>query len=101
MNRKGFPDFVLSTMKNLNMVMILYLTMVTVHSLYGYVDGNSAVDFLMQVKRMPMEPWKLSVLSIGLYVCLLLLLSIHCQSKRSFLVKTVLELGVVFLSAMC
>ena len=47
MNRKGFPDFVLSTMKNLNMVMILYLTMVTVHSLYGYVDGNSAVDFLI------------------------------------------------------
>ncbi len=96
MNKKGFPDFVLSTMKNLNMVMILYLTMVTVHSLYGYVDGNSAMDFLMQVKRMPMEPWKLPVLSIGLYVCLLLLLSIHCQSKRSFLVKTVLELGIVF-----
>ena len=44
MNKKGFPDFVLSTMKNLNMVMILYLTMVTVHSLYGYVDGNSAMD---------------------------------------------------------
>ena len=96
MNRKGFPDFVLSTMKNLNMVMILYLTMVTVHSLYGYMDGNSAMDFLIQVKQMPMEPWKLPVLSIGLYVCLLLLLSIHCQSKRSFLVKTVLELGIVF-----
>ena len=66
MNRKGFPDFVLSTMKNLNMVMILYLTMVTVHSLYGYMDGNSAMDFLIQVKQMPMEPWKLPVLSIGL-----------------------------------
>ena len=74
MNRDGFPGFVLNTMKNLNMVMILYLTMVTVHSLYGYMDGNSAMDFLMQVKRMPMEPWKLPVLSIGLFVCLLLLL---------------------------
>ena len=85
MNREGFPGLVLNTMKNLNMVMILYLTMVTAHSLYGYVDENSAMDFLMQVKRMPMEPWKLPVLSIGLYVCLLLLLSIRCQSKRGFL----------------
>ncbi len=96
MNREGFPGLVLNTMKNLNMVMILYLTMVTAHSLYGYVDENSAMDFLMQVKRMPMEPWKLPVLSIGLYACLLLLLSIRCQSKRGFLGKTVLELGVVF-----
>ena len=79
MNREDFPGFVLNTMKNLNMVIILYLTMVTVHSLSGYIYENSAMSFLMQVKRMPVEPWKLPILSIGLYLCLLLLLSIRCR----------------------
>ena len=96
MNREDFPGFVLNTMKNLNMVIILYLTMVTVHSLSGYIYENSAMSFLMQVKRMPVEPWKLPILSIGLYLCLLLLLSIRCRRKLSFLLKTVLELGIVF-----
>ena len=50
MNRERFPDFVLGTMKNLNMVIILYLTMVTVHSLSGYVYENSAMDFLIRVQ---------------------------------------------------
>lgn len=96
MNRERFPDLVLGAMKNLNMVIILYLTMVTVHSLSGYVYENSAMDFLIRVKRLPMEPWKLPVLSIGLYLCLLLLLSIRCRSKTRFLLKTILELTIVF-----
>lgn len=45
MNREDFPGFVLNTMKNLNMVIILYLTMVTVHSLSGYIYENSAMSF--------------------------------------------------------
>lgn len=96
MNRGRFPDYVLCTMKNLNMVIILYLTMVTVHSLSGYIYENSAMNFLMTVKRLPMEPWKLPVLSVGLYLCLLLLLSIRCKSNTYFLLKTILELGIVF-----
>ncbi len=96
MDKNRFPDIVLDTMKNLNMVIILYLTMVTVHSLSGYIYENSAMDFLMRVKRTPMEPWKLPILSVGLYLCLLLLLSIRCQRKTGFLLKTILELGIVF-----
>lgn len=96
MERERFPDLVLSTMKNLNMVIILYMTMVTVYSLSGYIYENSAMEFLIRVKRLPMEPWKLPVLSIGLYLCLLLLLSIRCKNKSHFLLKTILELGIVF-----
>lgn len=69
MNEEYVPKYVLSMMKNLNMVVILYLTMVTAHSLSGYIFENSAMDFLMKVKRIPMEPWKLPMVSIGLSVC--------------------------------
>ena len=96
MDKERFPKYVLGMMKNLNMVIILYLAIVTVHSLSGYIFEHSAMDFLMKVKRMPMEPWKLPVISIGLYLCLLLLLSIPCKSKSNFLFKTIIELGIVF-----
>ena len=96
MNEEYVPKYVLSMMKNLNMVVILYLTMVTAHSLSGYIFENSAMDFLMKVKRIPMEPWKLPMVSIGLYVCLLLLMSIPSRSKTRFLLKTIMELSIVF-----
>lgn len=91
-----FPKIVLRTMKNLNLVIILFLAIVTMHSLSGYISDKSAMDFLVKVERMPMEPWKLPVISVGLYLCLLLLLSIPCRSKNRFLMKTLLELGIVF-----
>ena len=56
-DRKDYPRLVLSTMKNLNMVIILYLTMVTVHSLSGYIAENSAMDFLLRAKQVPAAPW--------------------------------------------
>lgn len=96
MEEERFPKFVLGMMKHLNMVIILYLTMVTVHSLRGYIFENSAMDFLVRAERMPMEPWKLPVLSAGLYLCLLLLLSVPCRSKTHFLLKTMVELAMVF-----
>ncbi|MCI9179999.1 MAG: sensor histidine kinase [Lachnospiraceae bacterium] len=95
-DRKDYPRLVLSTMKNLNMVIILYLTMVTVHSLSGYIAENSAMDFLLRAKQVPAAPWKLPVIAVGLYLCLLLLLSIPCRRKLWFLLKTLVELGIVF-----
>lgn len=96
MNRNQFPGCVLGIMKNMNMIIILYLTGVTVHSLSGYIHENSALNFLMKAKRMPLEPWKLLLLTAGLYVCLLLLLSIDCGNNFYFLIKTAVELGVTF-----
>ena len=51
MDKNQFPDFILGTMKNLNMVIILYLTGVTAYSLTGYVHENSALQFLIKAKQ--------------------------------------------------
>lgn len=94
--KNQFPGLVLSTMKHLNMVIILYLTGVTAYSLAGCIHEDSAMDFLIRAKRISMVPWKLPVLAAGLYFCLLLLLSIHCERNTRFLMKTAAELGVAF-----
>lgn len=96
MDRNQFPGLVLGSMKHLNMVIILYLAGVTAYSLNGYIYENSAMDFLIKAKQISIVPWKLPMLAVGLYACLLLLLSIHCKKNISFLGKTVAELGVAF-----
>ena len=96
MDRNQFPGLVLGSMKHLNMVIILYLAGVIAYSLNGYIYENSAMDFLIKAKQISVVPWKLPMLAVGLYACLLLLLSIHCKKNISFLGKTVAELGVAF-----
>ncbi len=96
MDKNRFPEWVLGTMKNLNMVIILYLTIVTSYSLSGYIQEHSAMDFLLRAKRITTVPWKIPILAVGLYVCLLLLLSIHCKNNIRFLIKTAAELSVAF-----
>lgn len=96
MDERQFPGFALNTMKNLNLMIILYLTLVTMHSLSGYLHENSVLQFIMRVKHMPLEPWKIPVLSVGMYLCLLLLLSMHCKNNLQLLLKAALELGAAF-----
>lgn len=96
MSKNRQPGWILGIMKNLNMVAILYITIIIAHSLNGYVHEGSAFRFLLRVKHVPLEPWKLPLLSVGLYICLLLLLSIHCENNLHLFLKTVIELGVVF-----
>lgn len=96
MDRQQFPGYVLGTMKNLNMIIILYLTGVTTYGLYGWIQERSAMDFLIRAKQMPLVPWKIPILAVGLYVCLLLLLSVHCRNHTLFLMKTAAELGAAF-----
>lgn len=97
MNKSQSPGLILGIMKHLNFVIVLFITGVTVHSLLGYVHENSVLDFLARVKHMPIEPWRLPIYTIGLYLCLLLLLSIRCERNFYIMVKTGLELGVAFL----
>lgn len=96
MSRDNSPGIVLGIMKHLNLMVILFIAGITAHSLSGYVHENSALDFLMKVKHLPLEPWKLLVLSLGLYFCLVLLLPIRCEDNLQVWIKTGVELGIAF-----
>lgn len=97
MDRDRMPGLVLAVMKNLNMVILLYITGITAYSLRGYVHENSALDFMLRIKGVPMEAWKLPVVAAALYVCLLLLLSIRCERNIYLAWKTAAEMAVAFL----
>lgn len=89
-------DYVLVLMKNLNLLIILYISVLIAYSLYGYLHENSALDFVAGIYTPPTAPWKIPVVSVSLYCCCLLLLQIQTRHNAVLLVKIFLELAVGF-----
>lgn len=96
MDKNKYPGLILRIMKNLNMAVILYVTIIVMRSLTGYVHERTAYQFLLRIKHVPLEPWKLPLASVGLYACLLIMLSIRCEKNFHLILKTVAELFVAF-----
>ena len=96
MDKDRSPDYILIVMKNLNLIIILYITSLIVHSLLGYVHENSALDFLTHVNRVPVAAWKIPVVSLGLYGSCLMLLHIQNRSSLGLLLKVGFEIAISF-----
>ena len=80
-------SYVFVIMKNLNFIIILYLTMLMAHSLYGHIQENTAQDFLSFIDSLPVAPWKLPVVAVGLYGCMLLLLELQELGRMGMVLK--------------
>ena len=87
-------DYILGCMKNLNLIVVVYLSELICYALTGFAEANTALDFLMQAEQIPVVPWKIPVIAISLFVCLLLLLHIQGLGTAGFLLKTILEIGI-------
>lgn len=96
MEKNWYSDMILVVMKNINLLVIFYISLLISRCLSGYIQENSALDFLTGISRMPMTAWKVPVLSVGLFVCCLLLLHIRSESNAGLLLKVCLELLVSF-----
>lgn len=96
MDESRTSDYTLVIMKNLNLLIILYIAMIMAHSLSGYIQENSALDFLTKIYRMPIAAWKMPVIVIGLYSSCMLLLYIQSISSMGLLLKVCVELGISF-----
>lgn len=96
MEESRSSEYVLDIMKNLNLIAILYIAGIMWYSLLGYVQEQSALDFLTGIYQMPMAGWKIPVIALGLYCACLLLLQMPIMSNPSLLVKVCLELGISF-----
>ena len=91
--------YVLVIMKNLNLLIILYLAVLMAHSLHGHIQENTALDFLDGVDRLTMAAWKIPVISIGLYGCLLLLLLIQNVGSAGMVLKA--SMGILLSFCIC
>lgn len=97
MDENRFSDYVLVIMKNLNLIIILYIAVVMANSLTGYVQENSALEFLAKLPRMAIEAWKLPVMTICLFASCLLLMGIQNVSGLALLFKIGLEIAITYI----
>lgn len=79
-------------MKELNLVIILYISLISMLSVWGIVSKQDALSLVNRAGALPMEAWKNLVLGVGFYICLLILLTITTSNMWAFLGKTVLEI---------
>ena len=96
MDEKRFSGYMLVIMKNLNLWIILYLSVLMTHSLYGRAWENSALDFLYRIDRLGAAAWKIPGISIGLYICILLLLQIKNSNSFGLVIKVLAGLMFSF-----
>lgn len=88
------PGLILLEMKLLNLLILLYITIVSVHALRGYTMDGSALHFLVGAGSVPIISWKLPVCVAILSVSLLLLLSIPCNNHPELVGKIIIEYGI-------
>lgn len=97
MKESHFSDYVLIILKDLNLMILLYLSMIMAYSLSGYVRENSAAEFLSVSNGLPPAAWKIPVLVLSLYACCLLLMRIRQTGYPALVVKVCAETGISFL----
>lgn len=96
MDGKRYSNYMLIVMKNLNLLTVLYISVIMARGLSGYIQENSALDYLTRISRMSIAAWKIPIIAVSLYLSCLLLLSIQNVSNGGFFLKVCLELGVSF-----
>lgn len=87
-------DYILVVMKNLNLIIVLYIATLMSYCLSGYVQENSALNFLSQVDTIPVVSWKLPILTACLFGSCLLLMYMDNVNGFALVLKVSLELGI-------
>lgn len=89
-------DYILVIMKNLNLIIILYISLIVAYSLSGYIQENSAYEFLAEVNSIPVAAWKIPVVSISLYTSFLLLMLVKNVRGFKLFLKLCFEIIISF-----
>lgn len=96
MDEKRYSNYILIVMENLNLLTVLYISVIMARGLAGHIQENSALDYLTGISRMPIVAWKIPVIALSLYASCMLLLSIQNVCNAGFFLKVCLELGISF-----
>lgn len=96
MDEHQIPGKIYTGMLNLNLIIILYIAGIIMAALSGYAQEGTALSFLQQLRSVPMVPWKLPVILILLFLCLLLFLWVQTESSLLMCFKIGMELLISF-----
>ncbi len=96
------PERVWKTMKHLNVLILLYITVISYHAIMGMARSNSAGLFLRTIPRLPMESVRFMAVVFILYGTLLLLFSAEMEEDYINFIKAAMELVIsLMLTAVC
>lgn len=93
---KNKSEYVLIVMKNLNLLIVLYIAVIMAYSLSGVVQEGSAMEFLLKINRLPAAFWKIPAVVLCLYAGCLLLMHIHSSDAFWLVMKAGLEIVISF-----
>lgn len=94
MEENRTSDYVLLFMKNLNLIIVIYITTLMSYSISGYLEENTAERFLTEVGRLPITAWKLPVMALCLYVSCLLLMHMREIHSLGLIIKVCMEVVI-------
>lgn len=92
MGEKHASDYVLIIMKNLNFIIILYIAGLMFHSLSGYIVENEAIKFISSSQNTTFAPWKIFIITLGLYVIFLLIMYMDTEKISHIVIKVCIEI---------
>lgn len=96
MDENRTSDGILIIMKNLNLIIILYIAMIMSYSLLGYIQENSALLLLTRIHRVPLSAWKIPFMAVSLYVSCLLMMQVQNKHSIGLVVKVCTEVIICY-----
>ena len=95
LNKVGeIPELVFRILVLLNLLIILFTTLVSCRALWGYVHEGTALEFLLRAGRVPPPNWIFPVTAMMLYGCIIMLLTVECNNHPELVCKLILEFAI-------
>lgn len=91
-NGKRTAKIAYDMMLQLNMVIIIYVGLISMFSVWGIIKRQDALSLITRTGVLPMESWKDLVLGLGFYICFLILLTVTTKNISAFFCKILLEI---------
>lgn len=96
------PERMFRLMKHLNVLILLYITVISYHAVMGMARSNSAGLFLRTIPVLPLEIMRFVAAVVILYGTLLLLFSVEMEEDYMAYIKTAMELLIsLMITAVC
>lgn len=70
-------SFLRTLMKNINLIIILLISVTVAVTTYKIIDAYESLTFVDRIEQIPIAPWKVPAISISAYMVLLLLMSVR------------------------
>lgn len=97
MTQRQISDYVLILMKNLNLLILLFLAGILAVAMQGYVQAGEALSFMKMAHGFTWAGWKIIVMTAGLYTACLLVMQIQTERTGGLIVKVCVEIILSFL----